>query len=314
MFLRNNDEQITIKVAQGEYLAINIESFLIDRQTAGLSKYSIRFYRMYLHQFVTYCNASSLSLVQQVSSDFLRRYLLAYSENHNPGGVHGLFRTLRAFFRWIMDEEVMPVDWKNPMSKVKPPKIVLEPIEPISIADVKSLIDTCQHGQFTGDRDQAIFLFLLDTGARAQELCSITIEDMDLNTGTVLIRHGKGGKSRMVFIGRKTRRALRSYLRLRPSLSSHSLFVSKNGDGITYNGLRLLLDRRVKLAKLETKPSLHDFRRAFALNMLRNGVDIFALQRLMGHADLQVLRRYLAQNDEDSQLAHVRGGPVDNNL
>jgi integrase/recombinase XerD len=62
------------------------------------------------------------------------------------------------------------------------------------------------------------------------------------------------------------------------------------------------------------KPKLHAFRRAFALNMLRNGVDIFVLQRLMGHADLQVLRRYLAQNDQDNQLAHMRGGPVDNNL
>jgi excisionase family DNA binding protein len=48
--------------------------------------------------------------------------------------------------------------------------------------------------------------------------------------------------------------------------------------------------------------------------MLRSGVDIFVLERLMGHADLQVLRRYLAQNDEDNQLAHMRGNPVDNNL
>jgi integrase len=48
--------------------------------------------------------------------------------------------------------------------------------------------------------------------------------------------------------------------------------------------------------------------------MLRSGVDIFVLQRLMGHADLQVLRRYLAQNDEDNQLAHMRGSPLDNNL
>ncbi|MCE9646911.1 MAG: hypothetical protein K8S20_13000 [Chloroflexi bacterium] len=48
--------------------------------------------------------------------------------------------------------------------------------------------------------------------------------------------------------------------------------------------------------------------------MLRNGVDIFALQKLMGHSDLQVLRRYLAQTDQDIQAAHMRGSPVDNNL
>jgi integrase/recombinase XerD len=77
-------------------------------------------------------------------------------------------------------------------------------------------------------------------------------------------------------------------------------------------GTRLI--QFTKPAKLSNKPKLHGFRRAFALNMPRSGVDIFVLQRLMGHADLQVLRRYLAQNDEDNQLAHMRGSPVDNNL
>jgi len=74
------------------------------------------------------------------------------------------------------------------------------------------------------------------------------------------------------------------------------------------------LRRRAELVGLKDIPTPHDFRRAFALIMLRNGVDIFALQKLMGHSDLQVLRRYLAQTDQDIQAAHLRGSPVDNNL
>jgi site-specific recombinase XerD len=313
MFSTNLHEQTIIEFAQGGYLAITIESFLIDRQAAGLSRYTLKFYRQFLNPFITYCNANSLTLIQQITPDNLRRYFLTFSETHNPGGVHAAYRTLGALFHWLMNKEVMTPEWKNPMLKVKPPKVAIESLEPISIEDVKALTSTCQRGKFTGDRYHAIFLFLLDTGARAQELCNTTIEDTDLNTGAVMIRYGKGGKTRMVFLGRKTRRALRSYLRLRHD-QSHALFVSTNGDRLTYNGLRLLLDRRAKLAKLDNKPTLHDFRRAFALNMLRNGVDIFALQRLMGHSDLQIMRRYLAQNDEDNQLAHMRGSPVDNNL
>jgi site-specific recombinase XerD len=68
---------------------------------------------------------------------------------------------------------------------------------------------------------------------------------------------------------------------------------------------------RVEEAHIE-KPSLHDFRRAFAINFLRNGGDIYSLQNLMGHADLQVLRRYLAQTKEDLQIAHHNFSPVDN--
>jgi hypothetical protein len=81
-----------------------------------------------------------------------------------------------------MKEEVMAPDWKNPMLKVKAPKVVLDPLEPISIQDVRALIKTCQRGDFIGERDRALFLFLLDVRA-------------------VMIRYGKDCKTRMVFIG-----------------------------------------------------------------------------------------------------------------
>ena len=83
---------------------------------------------------------------------------------------------------------------------------------------------------------------------------------------------------------------------------------------MTYGALRCVLRRRAIQACLKDIPTPHDFRRAFALVMLRYGVDIFSLQKLMGHSDLQVLHRYLAQTDQDIQAAHMRGSPVDNNL
>ena len=313
MFYGKIHEQTILEISQGDYIGVTADSFLIDRQARELSKHTLRFYREFLRTFIDYCNANSLTVIQQITSDFLRRYFLAFAEKHNPGGVHGAYRTLRAFFQWLMKEEVMAPDWRNPMLKVKAPKVVLDPLEPISIQDVRALSNTCQRGDLIGERDRALFLFLLDTGARAREACNMNIKDVDLNTGAVMIRYGKGGKSRMVFIGRTTRRAMRGYLRQRHD-SSPALFVSKDEERLTYDGLRQLLERRAKRAKLSNKPKLHGFRRAFALNMLRSGVDIFVLQRLMGHSDLQVLRRYLAQNDEDNQLAHMRGSPVDNNF
>lgn len=313
MFLTKNHEQTILEISQGDSIEVTADSFLIDRQARELSRHTLRFYKGFLNTFIEYCNANSLTLIQEITPDFLRRYFLAFGEKHNPGGVHGAYRTLRAFFQWLMKEEVMAPEWKNPMLKVKAPKVVLDPLQPISIQDIRALINTCQRGDFMGDRDRTIFLFLLDTGARAREACNMNIKDVDLNSGAVMIRYGKGGKTRMVFIGRTTRRAMRAYLRQRHD-SCPALFVSKDEERLTYDGLRQLLERRAKRAKLSNKPELHGFRRAFALNMLRSGVDIFVLQRLMGHADLQVLRRYLAQNDEDNQLAHMRGSPVDNNF
>jgi integrase/recombinase XerD len=72
-----------------------------------------------------------------------------------------------------------------------------------------------------------------------------------------------------------------------------------------------MLSRRAETAGLE-KPTLHDFRRAFALAMLRNGTDIFTLAKLMGHEGITVLQRYLKQTNYDTEQAHRRAGPVDN--
>ena len=74
---------------------------------------------------------------------------------------------------------------------------------------------------------------------------------------------------------------------------------------MTYAALRCLLRRRAEKIGMKSIPTPHDFRRAFALVMLRNGVDIFALQ---------ILRRYLAQTSQDIHTAHMRGSPVDSNL
>lgn len=80
---------------------------------------------------------------------------------------------------------------------------------------------------------------------------------------------------------------------------------------MTYWGLNEIIRRRANEAGIE-KPHLHDFRRAFGLKFLRNGGDIYSLQKLMGHTDLQVLRRYLAQTNEDLMIAHCNFSPVDN--
>jgi len=311
MFPTKTENQRIINISNAEYLPVLVESFLIDRKTQGLARGTIEFYRVKLQLFLDFAESHALTQLTELTPDFLRQFLLYLEEEkHNPGGVHSFFRSLRAFLKWVDFEEVAPEGWKNPINKIKSPKVPLEPIEPVSLVDVSLLLATCKRGKFTGERDRAILLTLLDTGARAQELCNLNLEDVDLASGAAMIRQGKGRKPRVVFFGRKTRRAIRAYLRGRKD-NHPALWVTQSGERICYITLRELLRRRAKQAGIPMA-SPHDFRRSFALEMLRNGADIFALQRLMGHADLQILRRYLAQTDTDLQRAHDKGGPVDN--
>jgi integrase len=113
-----------------------------------------------------------------------------------------------------------------------------------------------------------------------------------------------------------TWRNFKDYLELR----DHVRDYSDDGDvdqprfgseRLSYDGLRGILTRRGQEAGVE-EPALHDFRRAFALSMLRNRTDIFTLAKLMGHEGIRVLQRYLKQTNLDTEDAHRRAGPVDN--
>jgi len=164
--------------------------------------------------------------------------------------------------------------------------------------------------QFLGGRS---LLCLLDTGARANEFLSINLEDINQARVDILIRQGKGHKPRTVYIGKQSKRAVRRYLNHRkddcPALwVTHPRFGSNR---LSYDGLREILTRRAGDACVNGS-SPHDFRRAFALAMLRNSIDIFTLAKLMGHEGISVLQRYLKQTNLDTENAHHRAGPVGN--
>lgn len=305
----NTLNQWTIKTfVEDDYLLTWADAFLIDRKSQSMSKGTLEFYRKKLKYFTDYCEGQAISGILQITPNIIRGFLLDLeTKGHNPGGLHTVYRTLKTFLRW-WENEVEPPNWNNPIKKVKPPKVNIELLEPADINDVHQMINSCGEN-LTGKRDKAMMLFLLDTGIRASELISISLNDVDLITGDIIIRLGKGKKDRRAYLGSKSRKALRNYLRLRED-TSNALWATDDGDPLTYWGLKMIMRRRAFKAGVKT-PQIHAFRRWFALTCLRTGMDIYSLQELMGHADLQVLRRYLKQTNLDIREAHHRASPVD---
>ena len=290
-----------------EPIGVWAERFITDRRAANVTSGTIRYYSQKLRVFLQFCDGQAVDTVEQLTPDILRAFMQWLEEtNHNPGGRHSFYRTVRVFLRWVWDE--LDATSPNPIKKVKAPKVGIEPIEPVSPDTVKAMLNTCNASTFTGARDKALLLFLLDTGARMSETLAVDWQEVDAGGG-VLIRQGKGRKPRTVYIGKTTRRALRAYLRYR-GVEPGALWVTKSGERMTKDGLRSILRRRADYAGVEA-PSPPDFRRAFALEMLRAGVDVLSLQRLMGHSSLAVLQRYVKQTDLDGQRAHAKGSPVE---
>jgi integrase/recombinase XerD len=291
-------------------LAREIEEFLVDRRARQLSPRTIAWYDEKLRLLARFAVDQGVASLQELTPALVRRYLLDLAETHNPGGVDGMYRALRALVNWYGDE-FEPAGWRNPLRKVRPPKVPERVLEPVSLRDLEAMLTACPGNTELGCRDRAILLGLLDTGCRASEFLALCLGDVDFASGACQVCSGKGGKPRMVRLGEQARTALQAYLARRSDLGSVApLWATRTGTRLTYSGLREIMRRRARRAGVTT-PSLHAFRRGFALGCLRSGMDIFALQRLMGHADISILRRYLAQTHEDLLRAHMEHSPVD---
>lgn len=284
---------------QDQPLSKRVQSFITDCQARNLSPRTIGIYATQLNALTAWLSG------RDVTADTLRAYLVHLQRTHNPGGVHQAFRVIKTFTRWCLAEGVTD---QNPMARIKPPRIHNNPLPPVPLPDLAAMLKTCNQTP-VGVRDRAILLCLLDTGCRASEFVALDIADLDAATGAVLVRSGKGGKRRTVFLGAKSRRAIGRYLRVRGD-NPGALWQTDERTRLTYAGLRQIVRRRAVAAGVPV-PALHSFRRAFALLCLRNGIDVYSLQRIMGHADLSVLRRYLAQTEHDLAEAHRKAGPVD---
>ena len=177
----------------------------------------------------------------------------------------------------------------------------------LSNAEVHKLLSVC-----TSLRDETLILTLLDTGCRASELVNLDGRDVDLNSREVHVRGGKGGKDRNVFLGGHTSTGLAAYYRERgrPKKDEPIWISQTRGERLTPSGLHQLLKRLGAQARVP-HCAPHTFRRTFAVSCLRNGMDLFRLARLMGHADISVLRQYLFLLKEDLRAAHAQYGFVD---
>ena len=239
-----------------------------------------------------------MKLISQITPSLIRDYLLILEERgHNAGGVHGYFRSVKAFLRWYWDE--LDIETVNPISKVKTPRLPVEPIEGISRDEFESLLSACKK-TFLGERDRAILMVLLDTGIRASELCSIRLEDVNLIDSSILIRQGKGKKPRYVFFGKTTRKQLRRYLRY---TDSPYLFINRFGEKLVFNALRQIVRKLCREAGIK-EIGLHSFRRAFCLECLRKGIPEITIARLMGHTSTQLIGRYAKQTTVDLQNSY----------
>jgi site-specific recombinase XerD len=293
-----------------QLLSTEAESFIVSRRAKRLSPRTIDLYEHELALFLAWA-APDATAVADLSPALLRRWLIYLAETRNAGGIHANYRILKTWMRWLWRDA--DLDGEPPIAKVDPPRLTDPPPSPAALDHVRAALRTCGR-DFIGLRDRALIMALLDSGARANEMLSLDLDDADLTQGTVIIRHGKGGKPRLTFFGANTLQAIRRYMRARDAIANGPhLWCTETGDRMTYWALRQMLERRSIAANVPTLRA-HALRRLFATLMTENGCNPVILQKMMGHSDLGTTVRYIRVSAAQQQKTHREHSPGDVSL
>lgn len=276
--------------------------FMLHQQSSGHSPCTITHYKVSLRHLKAALDGEGIEDMEDIKPKHLRQMLLTLQAKYKPKTVHGIASDLRAFFAFHQRENNI----ESPMARVDMPKQPQEILPAFTPEEVQAMLKATEGRDPTTIRNRLIILVLLDSGVRLCELATLKLGDIDPKTGIFKVM-GKGRKERLTRLSALTLKTYGKYLRFHEGREGDPLWLGKYG-AMTYHGLAQTVEMIGKWAKVHAHP--HKFRRTCALTMLRNGADVFSVQHLLGHSDLTILRRYLAQTQNDYLQAHIQFSPV----
>jgi integrase/recombinase XerD len=216
----------------------------------------------------------------------------------------------RSFFR---HQQLLGAREDNPAAAVKLPRRPKPLPKTLSPGEAERLIDAAKGTQPRSLRDQALVELLYGAGLRVSEAVGLERMGVDLDERLVRVT-GKGGKERVVPIGRHAADAIRRYLsRGRPYLDRRhrpELFLNAKGGPLTRAGAFLILRRLAEKARLDpARVHPHILRHSFATHLLEGGADLRSVQEMLGHADLSTTELYTHVSDSRRRELYYRAHP-----
>ena len=248
-----------------------------------------------------------------VAGLFARRDEEDENKKYTTGTVITKVRALKRFFEFLEAKNIIFI---NPMERIREPqKEKRLPRNVLTVPEVQKILDQPNLGTLTGIRDRTVLEVLYSTGIRLNELVGLTVYDADLQGGMLRINQGKGRKDRVVPLGKHAVRSLREYIaKVRPKCTKknqqiRNLLVDRYGKGLSKEVVSIMIRTYARQAGLDKQVSAHIFRHTFATELVKNGADIVAVQKMLGHANLSTTQIYIRALQLDLKKAHRASHP-----
>jgi len=296
-----------------------VEAFLTElREARGAAPRTVSWYARDLQQWARFLREQKLAGTWEgVKPAHLRRFLASlHKRGYARTSIARKLSALRALYRYLRARGHVSSD---PTVGIKAPRKRRRLPRFLFLGDVEKLLAAPDVGTPLGLRDRALLETLYATGVRVGELVGLTVSQCQ-GASEVLVR-GKGGRERMVILGRAAQEAIERYLeegrphllvRGREGKEEDRLFLNVRGGPLSDRGARRVVHKHLLRACAQHGIGPHALRHSFATHLLEAGADLRAVQELLGHASLtstqvytHVTRRHLR---EVYERAHPRAG------
>lgn len=313
-----------------------LEEMLFNEKARGISQKTIKKHQKFLNLFFEFLKKEQIYFVEDVTPKSIRKFMLMkLEEGCAETYVNSHLRSVRAYFRYCVDEDYICYD-KNPCERVKwvkERKVIIQTFDDMEIKEMLSVAKkltffkpkkmdkqhTGYQTKFTNQRDYLLLLILVDTGLRINEV--INLKEMHINDKELFIENAKGKKDRIVHCSPLVYKEYIKYKRVANSFFEYNeidnkddyIFLTRKGEQYNY----ILAERAI--AKIgnhcqirkSIRVSPHSFRHYFAQKLVRNGTDIYRIQKLLGHASIKTTEVYLRSlNIEDEISKAVDYSPL----
>lgn len=308
----------------------------------GYSADTIRARRVALRKFIAWADERGLADPREITKPMLERYQRWLFYYRKPDGKdagapltiamqYQYLAPLKTWFRWMSREHHILANPAADLDLPRQPKRLPRSVP--SVQEVEAILAEAEPDHPQGLRDRALLETLYATGLRRMELAGTAVYDVDLTRGVLWVRHGKGGRERVVPLGERAMAWLDKYLtEARPELlagDTAALFVNDYGEPAHADFISGKVKRYMEFAGVEKVGSAHLLRHACATHMLEGGADIRFIQEMLGHANIETTEIYThvaidkliavhasthpsrLQRRRDDQTAPVRGPSLD---
>ena len=256
------------------------------------SEHTVKSYRRDINHLTGYCTDKCIPHWANLTQSDVRAYIASrHRQGLSSTSLQRELSAIRSFYHYLLKKSLAD---SNPAQYIKAPKQARKLPKTMDVDQISGLLEAGTNSALE-IRDLAMFELFYSSGLRLSELAALNLSDVDLCDNSLIVRMGKGGKSRLLPVGSKAVTAINNWLQQRQknaAATESALFVSIRGTRLSQRSIELRLEQWCLKKGIAEHIHPHMLRHSFASHLLESSQDLRAVQELLGHSNISTTQIY----------------------